>query len=93
MRRAAKRDANEQEIVAALRTAGAYVCRLDRPCDLLVLFRQRWFTLEVKAKRGSTRAHQEAQRRFLELTGTPVVRTPDAALKAIGATDSYGGTE
>ena len=36
MRRAAKRDASEPEIVAALKQCGFSVVRMDRPVDLLV---------------------------------------------------------
>jgi hypothetical protein len=83
--RAAKRDDAEEPIVEALLKVGAYVVRLDQPCDLLVQFRNRWFTLEVKTGNRGTRKCQTAQREFLELTNTPVVRTPLDALSAIGA--------
>lgn len=43
-----KRDANEPEIVEALRKAGAAVWRLDKPADLLVGAQGRFLTLEVK---------------------------------------------
>ena len=36
MRRAARKDANQGEIVTALRDAGYLVWILDEPCDLLV---------------------------------------------------------
>lgn len=48
MRRAAKRDDNEKEIVTALRKAGAYVTFLDEPCDLLVGYKGRIVLFEVK---------------------------------------------
>ncbi len=48
MRRAARRDDNETEIVKALRKAGAYVVFIDEPCDLLVGFQSRTILLEVK---------------------------------------------
>lgn len=48
MRRAARRDDNEKEIVVALRKAGAYVSFLDAPCDLLVGYKGRVILLEVK---------------------------------------------
>jgi hypothetical protein len=48
MRRAARRDDNEQEIVKALRKAGAHVAYLDTPADLLVGYRGRTIILEVK---------------------------------------------
>ena len=48
MRRAARRDDNEKEIVLALRKAGAYVKFLDDPCDLLVGYQGRSILFEVK---------------------------------------------
>jgi hypothetical protein len=48
MRRAAKRDDNEQEIVKALRKAGAYVAYITEPADLLVGYQGRTMILEVK---------------------------------------------
>lgn len=52
MRRAAKIDANQPEIVAALRSIGAHVTSLaavGNGCpDLLVSHRNRWFLIEIK---------------------------------------------
>ena len=52
MRRAARIDENQPEIIHALRKAGAAVTPLHRVgggvSDLLVSWRQRWFLLEVK---------------------------------------------
>jgi hypothetical protein len=48
MRRAARRDDNEKEIVFALRKAGAYVTFVDTPCDLIVGYQGRTIMLEVK---------------------------------------------
>lgn len=48
MRRAAKRDDNEKEIVVALRKAGAYVSFIDEPCDLIVGYQGKTILLEVK---------------------------------------------
>lgn len=48
MRRAARRDDNEKEIVIALRKAGAYVSFLDEPCDLLVGYQGKIVLIEVK---------------------------------------------
>jgi hypothetical protein len=48
MRRAAKRDDNEKEIVVALRQAGAYVSFIDEPCDLIVGYQGKTILLEVK---------------------------------------------
>lgn len=48
MRRAARRDDNEKEIVKALREAGAYVAYLDTPADLLIGYMGRTIIFEVK---------------------------------------------
>ena len=52
MRRAARADDNQAEVVKALRAIGAEVTHLHRlgggVCDLLVSFRQRWLCMEVK---------------------------------------------
>lgn len=47
-RRSKRRDANEREIVQALRNAGAAVWHLDGPADLLCGRAGRFTTLEVK---------------------------------------------
>lgn len=90
MRYAARRDLAEGPIVAALERVGAQVFPLDYPVDLLVRFRERWHLLEVKTGRGKTLAiardkRQQVQIEFLQTTNTPIVRTPQEALTAIGA--------
>lgn len=54
MRRAARVDANQADIVKAMRKMGAGVTPLHRVgqgvSDLLVSFRQKWFVMECKAK-------------------------------------------
>lgn len=51
-RRAARVDANQPEIVAALRSIGAEVTDLSRVgsgvCDLLVSYRGNWYAIEIK---------------------------------------------
>lgn len=89
-RYAKRRDTAEPAIVQALEAVGALVWRLDLPCDLLVQFRGRWQPLEVKTPRGKAGRtaqdrRQQAQRDFLYLTGTPVVKTAQEALQAVGA--------
>jgi hypothetical protein len=89
-RYAVRRDKAEPAIIQALEQVGAEVWPLDQPVDLLVRFRQQWHLLEVKTPRGKKGVaridkRQEAQINFLESTGTPVVKTPIEALKAIGA--------
>jgi hypothetical protein len=48
MRHAARVDANQQAIVAALRAAGAYVWIIGLPVDLLVGYKGHTFLMEVK---------------------------------------------
>jgi hypothetical protein len=89
-RYAKKRDTAEPPIVDALENAGWLVEKLDRPCDLLVWKASRGFhALEVKTGRGKNLRvirdkRQKAQTDFLILTRTPIVRTPDEALRALG---------
>lgn len=80
-----RRDENEPEIVDALRAVGAKVERLDRPVDLLVKFRGLVHVIEVD---GITRnrKREEKQLRFLHEWQVPLVKTPEEALRAIGAT-------
>jgi hypothetical protein len=90
MRRAAKVDATQKDIVDALRKAGAQVWVIKQPVDLLVYFRGRWQPMEAKTGRGKKLAvyrdkRQEAQSEFLDSTGCPIVRTPEEALRALGA--------
>jgi hypothetical protein len=49
MRHAARVDANQQAIVAALRNAGAYVWIIGLPVDLLVGYKNWTFLMEIKA--------------------------------------------
>jgi len=48
----AKRDANEGEIIKALKAGGLSVYSLDKPCDLLVGYDKRNYLVEVKAEKG-----------------------------------------
>jgi hypothetical protein len=75
---AARRDANEEPIVQALRRCGAevwFISGAGAP-DLLVKYRNRIYAGEVKTATGKLRASQGA---------FPVWRTPDEALREIGA--------
>ncbi len=90
IRRAAKRDLTEPAIVAALEAAGAKVWRLSQPLDLLVGRGGRFVLLECKTGKR-VRKDQPAQDATLadcHRRGLPVyvVRTPEDALQAIGAT-------
>jgi len=48
MRRAARVDENQKEIVQALRDAGAYVWIISLPVDLLVGYQNHTFLMEIK---------------------------------------------
>jgi hypothetical protein len=88
MRRAAKVDANQEQIVAALRTAGASVQSLapiGRGCpDILVARAGSMWLMEVKDGKGQT---NDLQKRWhiAWCADVHVVRTPDEALRVIGA--------
>ena len=68
MRRAARRDANEGKIVAALQACGAYVKKIndEGAFDLLVFYRGWTLLLEVKDgdKPPSARAPTPAEQKF-----------------------------
>ena len=49
MRYAARVDANQEQVVSALRAAGAYVWIIGLPVDLLVGFRGPTFLVEIKS--------------------------------------------
>ena len=86
MRRAAKVDKNQAEIVAALRRAGVKVCSLAR-CgggipDLLAHRAGHGFALiECKTKHGDL---TPAQRAWHALWPVHICRTPEEALRAVG---------
>jgi len=94
-RHRAKVDANQREIVSALRAIGAQVQSLaavgDGCPDLLVAFRGAWHVMEVKDgdKPPSRRTLTPAEADWHELFGAaaPVhtVTSIDDALRAIGA--------
>jgi hypothetical protein len=94
VRRAAKRDANEPEIVSALRAVGATVTMLSAEGvpDLLVGYLSETYLLEVKAPRGPKGGTggaltYEQVDWWGSWEGRPpvIVRTVDEALAAIGA--------
>lgn len=90
MRRAARTDSTQKDIVAALRATGAFVWVLRRPVDLLVYYRG-WHVLEAKGEGWKKpRKDQEAQTAFCKTFGVPIVRTADEALAAVGLTRAVG---
>jgi hypothetical protein len=93
VRRAAKVDANQEQVVSALRAAGAIVQSLapiGKGCpDLLCAFRGNLFLLEVKdgSKPPSGQKLTADQQKWHQAWGAlvEVVNSPEAALRAIGA--------
>ena len=91
MRRAARVDATQAAIVAALKAAGASVEVLKRPLDLLVGFRGAWVLVECKSTRYEATGRVTATRkRQLEFrtrhpNGGPIytVWTPEQAIVAV----------
>lgn len=61
IRRAARVDANQSQVISALRAAGAYVWIIGLPVDLLVGYKGRTFLVEIKdgPKKTLTRLQQE----------------------------------
>jgi hypothetical protein len=58
---AKRRDANDSELVKIARQMGAQLWPLDTPCDYLLLWRQRWYPVEIKVKKGT---YTDAQKTF-----------------------------
>jgi hypothetical protein len=85
MRRAARVDATQEQIVSALRAAGAYVWIIGLPVDLLVGYNNHSFLVEVKS--GPSKRLTKLQADFFEnWTGGTLCRIdcPEAALRMIG---------
>ena len=89
-RRAKTRDGNEVDVVEALEALGAWVVRLDLPCDLLVGWRGMNLLIEVKqphrvTKAGKIRADQPAQAEWLRCWPgqVAVVTTPEEAVRLL----------
>lgn len=91
MRWAAKTDANQDQVVSALRAAGAIVQSLAAigkgVSDLLVNFRGSLFLLEIKdgSKVPSKQKLTKAQLEWHQFWPVKVVNSPEQALRAIGA--------
>ena len=85
MRHAARIDANQAQIVSALRAAGAYVWIISLPVDLLVGYEGHTFLVEVKtdSKKRLTALQGDF---FNNWSGSTLARidSPDAALRMIG---------
>lgn len=85
MRYASRVDANQEQIVSALRAAGAYVWIIGLPVDLLVGYNNKTFLVEVKT--NSKKKLTKLQTEFFEnWCGGTLCRIdgPEAALRMIG---------
>jgi len=85
MRLAARVDANQEQIVSALRAAGAYVWIIGLPVDLLVGYKGHSFLMEIKST--SKKRLTGLQADFFEnWSGSTLARIdcPEAALRMIG---------
>jgi hypothetical protein len=85
MRYAARVDANQDQIVSALRAAGAYVWIIGLPVDLLVGYKGHSFLMEIKTT--SKKRLTKLQADFFEnWAGGTLCRidSPEAALRMIG---------
>jgi len=87
IRRAARVDANQQQVVSALRAAGAYVWIIGLPVDLLVGYEGQTWLVEIKdgPKKSLTRLQQDF---FGKWCGGGLHRIDNAeeALRMIGVT-------
>lgn len=85
MRYAARVDANQQQVVSALRAAGCYVYVIGLPVDLLVGYNGQTYLVEIKdgPKKALTRLQQDF---FGNWIGGSLHRIdgPDDALRMIG---------
>ncbi len=85
MRYAKRVDANQEQIVSALRAAGAYVWIIGIPVDLLVGYRGHTFLVEIKSTVKGRLTPLQAD--FFENWGGSTlcrVDSPEAALRMIG---------
>jgi hypothetical protein len=84
VRHAARVDANQEAIVAALRNAGAFVWIIGLPVDLLVGYKNHTFLVEIKtnAKKRLTTLQADF---FNNWSGSTLAKidSPEAALRMI----------
>jgi len=84
MRYAARVDTNQDQIVSALRSAGAYVWIIGLPVDLLVGYKGHTFLVEIKT--NNKKKFTKLQTDFFEnWSGGTLARidNPEAALRMI----------
>lgn len=84
-----KVDANQKDIVSALRTAGCEVQHLSdvgKGCpDILVAFRGNWFVAELKSEKGTLEASQIVwHQKFGRCAKVCIWRSVEEAVREIG---------
>ena len=89
MRRAARVDSNQAQIVSVLRAAGAYVWIIGLPVDLLVGYKGHTMLVEIKDGPGK-RLTALQQAFFAKWVGGTLARIdgPEAALTALRVIDA-----
>jgi len=94
MRRAARVDANQDQIVSALRGAGAYVWIIGLPVDLLVGYKGHTFLVEIKT--DSKKRLTKLQADFFEnwMGGTLCrIDNAESALRMLKVADEQTSTK
>ena len=94
MRRAARVDANQDQIVSALRGAGAYVWIIGLPVDLLVGYKGHTFLVEIKT--DSKKRLTKLQADFFEnwMGGTLCrIDNTESALRMLKVVDEQTSTK
>lgn len=79
-----RKDGTSDAIVKALRARGADVWPIGRPCDLLVRFGEKYFLIDCDGV-TKNRKRDPAQLENFRIWGVKLCKTPDEALRAIGA--------
>jgi hypothetical protein len=84
MRRAARVDSNQAEIIEALKRVGVSVEIIGRPVDLLVCVRGETLVLEVKNPDGRDRITKEQAEFIARWPGrVEFARTPEEAVRIV----------
>ena len=94
MRYAARVDANQEQIVSALRAAGAYVWIIGLPVDLLVGYKGHSFLMEIKT--DSKKRLTKLQADFFEnwMGGTLCrIDNAESALRMLKVADEQTSTK
>ena len=94
MRHAARVDANQEQIVSALRAAGAYVWIIGLPVDLLVGYKNHTFLVEIKT--DSKKRLTKLQADFFEnwMGGTLCrIDNAESALRILKVADEQTSTK